>query len=97
MRQTLAFRGSHAEAAHLAACLGEEGLDVSYSGPIEKRAQFSDVAHVFVFYIGAKVLDAVVELGKDALKGSIRRGVAKYRERGGKGQIDEETRRLSDG
>ncbi len=83
------YEGPGSAVRGLAGCLRDEGLEVSYRPPPEFRS-FPEPATLVLIYVGMKVAEVVAEVAQEELKAALRRAIAKYRERGGPGEITPE-------
>lgn len=73
------YKGPARGAARLAQVLQEEGLEVQYQPPIERRIGGIETAlEVVVLWVGDKVANAVVGESVDSL---VKKAVAKFKER----------------
>jgi hypothetical protein len=85
------YEGTPGWVGLLAHYLEEEGLEVDYEPPFERKGALPEPTTVVLLYVAFKagniVTDAVTEVAKEELKAAIRHGIAKWRERGRGGKV----------
>jgi hypothetical protein len=80
--RTLTYRGPARGASALAQMLREEGVEVSYTPPVERR-DITQVAEVLIIYVGMKATDKFTDAALDA---AVKRATTRWRQRfGGRG------------
>ena len=87
MEVVIRYRGPGSAVEVLAQALRDEGLEVEYEPPPEYRSFPEPLVWVAV-YVALKMADAALEVPQEELKASIRRALAKYRKRGGPGEVE---------